>query len=283
MIRLFALVVAALVLGGSAAGTAAAAHETRTALGPPVARATAGVSVSDGAGGSAIVRAPAGASVLAAVGGVPALTADGDVVLDGLDDDMGVTVTYSGIASASTGGMVERGAVLGQVGSPGLLTVRATLDGQPLDAAPLLRAALALDSRNDWHEPVDGAVVSQPFGCTSLTMEPRDPHCATGHMHTGIDLAAPLGTAVRAALSGVAHVVVSSTGYGLHVVVDSGGGLSTLYAHLSALSVHDGDPVAAGDVIGAVGSTGNSTGPHLHFEVRRDGIPEDPALDIALP
>jgi murein DD-endopeptidase MepM/ murein hydrolase activator NlpD len=128
--------------------------------------------------------------------------------------------------------------------------------------------------------PVDGATVSQPYGCTALAIEPPSRLCAQGHFHTGIDLAAPAGTPVRATLAGRARVVVSTTGYGLHVVVDHGAGLSSLYAHLSAAFVVDGAAVAAGEVIGAVGSSGNSTGPHLHFEIRRDGLPEDPSLDL---
>ena len=134
-----------------------------------------------------------------------------------------------------------------------------------------------------WSRPVDGAYVSQPFGCTALAIEPVDRACNTGHLHSGIDLAASRGTPVRAALDGIAHVVVSAIGYGLHVVIDHGDGLTTLYAHLDSVAVSDGEVVAAGDVIGAVGSSGNSTGPHLHFEVRRDGIAEDPTLDVALP
>jgi len=76
---------------------------------------------------------------------------------------------------------------------------------------------------------------------------------------------------------------VSAGGYGLHVIIDDGGGLSTLYGHLDSVAVTAGDDVLAGEVIGTLGSTGNSTGPHLHFEVRRDGIAEDPREDIALP
>jgi len=69
----------------------------------------------------------------------------------------------------------------------------------------------------------------------------------------------------------------------LRAVLDDGDGLTTLYAHLESVAVLDGDDVDAGELVGAAGSTGNSTGPHLHFEVRRDGIPEDPTLDVALP
>jgi murein DD-endopeptidase MepM/ murein hydrolase activator NlpD len=78
-------------------------------------------------------------------------------------------------------------------------------------------------------------------------------------------------------------VVRSAYGFGLHVILNHGGGLTTLYGHLSTVLVAEGDTVIAGDRIGDVGSTGNSTGPHLHFEVRRNGVPENPLLDVALP
>lgn len=143
-------------------------------------------------------------------------------------------------------------------------------------------AGAALDGvpRGDFVTPLEGAAVSQPYGCTPLAIEPPSRLCPQGHFHSGVDLAAPAGTPVRATLAGVAHVVVSATGYGLHVVLDHGAGLSSLYAHLGAALVVDGAAVAAGEVIGAVGSSGNSTGPHLHFEIRRDGLPEDPSLDL---
>lgn len=134
-----------------------------------------------------------------------------------------------------------------------------------------------------WVKPVDGAVVSQGFGCTDVAIEPLDPACPDRHWHSGVDLAAPRGTPVYAALPGVVQVIVSATGYGLHVIIDHGGGLSTLYGHLDTVLVASGEYVAAGQQIGAVGSTGNSTGPHLHFEVRRDGIAEDPREDVKLP
>lgn len=131
--------------------------------------------------------------------------------------------------------------------------------------------------------PMPGAVVTQGFGCTAFAREPADTRCAQGHFHSGLDLAAPLGTTVLAATGGVAHVIDDATGYGLHVTVDDGSGLSTLYGHLSHVLVVDGESVAAGSPVGEEGSTGNSTGPHLHFEVRRDGIAEDPAPDLAPP
>ncbi|MBV8529391.1 MAG: M23 family metallopeptidase, partial [Candidatus Dormibacteraeota bacterium] len=109
-------------------------------------------------------------------------------------------------------------------------------------------------------KPVLGATISQGFGCTSVSIEPADSACPGGHWHSGIDLAAGAGTPVVATAAGVAHVIVSATGFGLHVVIDHGGGLQSLYGHLSSVDVVDGQPVAGGQLIGAVGSTGNSTG-----------------------
>ena len=123
---------------------------------------------------------------------------------------------------------------------------------------------------------VAGARETQGFGCTALELEPPDPDCPTGHRHDGIDLAAPEGSPVRAAAAGTATVVDTAGGYGLHVLLRHDPILSTLYGHLSAALVKSGDSVAAGAPIGLVGSTGLSTGPHLHFEVRRGGSPVDP-------
>lgn len=124
--------------------------------------------------------------------------------------------------------------------------------------------------------PVIGAVPTQGYGCTSFVLEPPAAFCATGHFHSGIDLAAGLGTPVRAAGGGVAQVANRPTGYGLYVLMDHGGGISTLYGHLDYTPVSSGDRISAGQLIGRMGSSGMSTGPHLHFEVRRDGRPEDP-------
>lgn len=138
-------------------------------------------------------------------------------------------------------------------------------------------------ARGAFTKPVSGARITQGFGCTPYVMEPYDAACATHHFHSGVDLAAALGTPVHATLGGSVTVILSATGYGLHIVIDHGAGLSSLYGHLSAVNVQSGDDVVSGEVIGAVGSTGNSTGPHLHFEIRRDGIPEDPLQDLSLP
>ena len=96
-----------------------------------------------------------------------------------------------------------------------------------------------------------------------------------GRMHEGIDIAAPTGTPIRAAAAGTVIYAGYMGGYGNLVIIDHGNGLSTAYAHQSAIYVGGGS-VSQGTVIGAVGSTGNSTGPHLHFEVRVNGSAVDP-------
>lgn len=93
-----------------------------------------------------------------------------------------------------------------------------------------------------------------------------------GWRHTGVDIACPWGVAIFAADSGVvSSVQYLRTGYGYHVIINHGGGLQTLYGHMSTISVKAGDRVEKGQVIGLEGSTGRSTGPHLHFEVRVGG------------
>jgi murein DD-endopeptidase MepM/ murein hydrolase activator NlpD len=123
---------------------------------------------------------------------------------------------------------------------------------------------------------VPGAVVAQPFGCTALALEPFDPFCPTRHVHTGIDLAAALGAQVFAATSGVARVGYDPAGAGLYVAVSYGPRVRLLYCHLRIATVRDGETVAPGQRLGEVGSTGLTTGPHLHFEVQVDGRYVDP-------
>lgn len=97
-----------------------------------------------------------------------------------------------------------------------------------------------------------------------------------GRMHNGIDIAAPLGTSIWAAASGQVFFVGYQGGYGNTVMIDHGNGLVTLYAHQSSMAVYSGQYVNQGQVIGYVGSTGNSTGPHLHFETRINSVPQNP-------
>ncbi|MFQ3615171.1 MAG: peptidoglycan DD-metalloendopeptidase family protein [Cyanobacteriota bacterium] len=94
--------------------------------------------------------------------------------------------------------------------------------------------------------------------------------------HAGIDFGAPTGTPIRAANNGVVIYSGWYGGYGRSVIVDHGNGITTLYAHASRVYVSEGQAVSRGEAIAAVGSTGFSTGPHLHFEVRKNGEPVDP-------
>lgn len=103
-------------------------------------------------------------------------------------------------------------------------------------------------------------------------------HPITGQekSHTGIDIASNMGTTVYAADGGTVSLAAWNGGYGNCVMIDHGNGYVTLYGHLSSYNVSSGQNVGQGDVIGAVGSTGNSTGPHLHFEVLKNGNRIDP-------
>jgi len=97
-----------------------------------------------------------------------------------------------------------------------------------------------------------------------------------GRMHEGLDLGAAYGSPIAAAAAGVVIYAGWEGGYGNLVVIDHGGGLATAYGHQSRIAVSVGESVAQGQIIGYVGSTGHSTGPHLHFEVRVDGQAVDP-------
>jgi murein DD-endopeptidase MepM/ murein hydrolase activator NlpD len=123
---------------------------------------------------------------------------------------------------------------------------------------------------------VAGASVTQPFGCTSLALEPYDPFCPGHHVHTGIDLAAPLGTPVRSATAGTARQGVDPTA-GRYVVVAFDAHVRIFYCHLETVDVAGGAPVTPGQRIGTVGETGLATGPHVHLEVQVDGQSVDPA------
>ena len=117
--------------------------------------------------------------------------------------------------------------------------------------------------------PANGPI-SSPFGWRV------HPIFHTRRLHTGIDIGASYGSPVRAGASGTVAVAGVISGYGNAIVIDHGGGIATLYGHLSRFGVRVGQSVTGGATIGAVGNTGNSTGPHLHFEVRVQGVPVDP-------
>jgi murein DD-endopeptidase MepM/ murein hydrolase activator NlpD len=118
--------------------------------------------------------------------------------------------------------------------------------------------------------PVDGPVGSG-FGFRV------DPFTGRSALHTGLDFPAEKGTPIAAAAGGVVQSTEVHPEYGRTVVIDHGNGLSTRYAHVSRVLVAPGDLVRRGQVVAEVGSSGRSTGPHLHFEVLVDGVPQNPA------
>ncbi len=110
----------------------------------------------------------------------------------------------------------------------------------------------------------------------------RDPFTGRKTFHEGIDISADKGTGIKASASGKVTLAGRYGGYGLAVIIDHGRGLSTLYGHTSKLLVKEGQTVKKGDIIAKVGSTGRSTGPHLHFEVRLYDTPVNPEAYIDL-
>jgi len=140
-----------------------------------------------------------------------------------------------------------------------------------LDASLRVRdSAQGLLAKIPLGNPAPGSPLSSPFGVRT------DPFLGRQAMHTGLDFKAATGTDVRAAADGKVVDAGRNGGYGNMVEIDHGNGITTRYAHLSRITVKDGDKIARGDKLGEVGSTGRSTGPHLHYEVRRHGNAVDP-------
>lgn len=126
--------------------------------------------------------------------------------------------------------------------------------------------------------PLSPFIVSSPFGVRS------DPFTGTSRFHAGVDLDAPHGTTVHAAASGLVVYAGLQGGYGKQVIVDHGDGVRTHYSHLSTILVDPGQTVEEGDAVAQVGSTGRSTGPHLHFAVTNlEGEFIDPAAVLDVP
>jgi len=123
--------------------------------------------------------------------------------------------------------------------------------------APLRATKPAAAESAQWVNPLPEAVVTSCFGER------------WGRLHAGVDLAAPYGTPIRAAGAGVVVAAGAAAGYGNAVLIDHGNGFLTHYGHMSVIGVQVGQHVAAAEPIGNEGSTGHSTGPHLHFEVHR--------------
>ena len=142
--------------------------------------------------------------------------------------------------------------------------------------------ALAMSSRrglqtlggtpNGW--PVDGRLLSSFGGRT-------DPFSGEGAFHTGVDISSPTGTPVRASADGIVIFAQMENGYGRLIKINHGNGIETYYAHLSKFYVQEGQAVHRGEMVGAVGTSGRVTAPHLHYEVRIGNAPVNPYRYLA--
>jgi murein DD-endopeptidase MepM/ murein hydrolase activator NlpD len=140
---------------------------------------------------------------------------------------------------------------------------------------PPLRNAADTDG-----QPVAGLIDSWPLSTAGFITRSMG---EDGTGHPGLDIAVARNTYIRAAGPGTVRLAADDPVYGLHVIIDHGGGLESLYGHASRLLVRAGDVVTSRQFIAMSGSSGQSTAPHLHFEVRRDGRPVDPLNYVRQP
>jgi murein DD-endopeptidase MepM/ murein hydrolase activator NlpD len=118
----------------------------------------------------------------------------------------------------------------------------------------------------------DVGPISQGFGCTPYPFEPYDPACPQKHFHNGLDIAGACGNHIVAADAGIAYIEpFERYGFGNYIIIVNGNGWQTLYGHLARFAIRSGQTVARGQLIGYEGTTGNSTGCHLHFGVNHNG------------
>jgi murein DD-endopeptidase MepM/ murein hydrolase activator NlpD len=175
-------------------------------------------------------------------------------------EDAGLPVDTDASKSAMGGPLVA-------VDNPALFETKVRQLDEALDLLDRMKSeARRLPIAN----PAPGRSISSTFGVR------KDPLLGTPAMHSGMDFRAPLGSPARVTAAGTVVKAGWSGGYGRLVEVEHAGGFTTRYGHLSKILVKEGDSLAAGDIVGKVGSSGRSTGPHLHYEVRRKGDAIDP-------
>jgi murein DD-endopeptidase MepM/ murein hydrolase activator NlpD len=185
-------------------------------------------------------------------------------ILADLGLDMGKIAP--GLATRATGGPF--------VPAKGPLGAASTFDRQ-LYRIKLARGQVERLSRTLTSVPIRKPMIGD-LEMTSGFGVRNDPFMRGPAMHTGLDFRAETGDPARATAAGTVTIAGWNAGYGRMVEIDHGNGLATRYAHLSAIDVAVGDTIKIGQVVGKVGSTGRSTGPHLHYETRIDGDPVDP-------
>jgi murein DD-endopeptidase MepM/ murein hydrolase activator NlpD len=138
-------------------------------------------------------------------------------------------------------------------------------------------SGLSPSSGDNWLDMADAPSLWPVVGpITSSFGERQDPFNGEGAFHAGIDISTSFGQAVRATADGVVITAGLTSGYGREIMVDHGHGIQTLYGHLSGFAVSTGEQVKRGQIIGYVGTSGRSTGPHLHYEVRIRNTPVNP-------
>lgn len=158
--------------------------------------------------------------------------------------------------------------------APAVITVSKASDGlgAPIDLRPRVKLSANVSGRVSVPDrlPLARAALTSRFGMR------RHPVLGGYRMHSGVDLAVPAGSPIAAPADGVVSYADWRGGYGLLVTLEHGGGLQTRFAHLSRLMVSQGQQVTKGQLVGLVGSTGRSTGAHLHYELRSNGRAVDP-------
>ncbi len=194
---------------------------------------------------------------------------------------------------ALRGQYVQQNALRGQLASTVLtLEQRAAASQKALVAvaaeiSALQAARSRAHSSGTFAWPGVQGPITQTFGCTDFGGEPPPPsgyscrpqgtcHASAGCFHTGIDIAGSYGSEIDATDGGIAYTYAGGFGYGNHVIVVHANGFTSLYGHMSSFAVVSGASVAKGQKIGYEGSTGFSSGPHLHFEIRLNEAPQDP-------
>ena len=155
------------------------------------------------------------------------------------------------------------------LGTAGAYAVKSFRLGNVLPAAGnIVNADGLVVKQQEAEDELKSFAISAPFA-------EQNPH--TGFVHDGIDFMADEGTPVLAAAPGQVVTAKFDAQEGNHVVIDHGNGYTTVYSHMKDLKVATGDVIEAGTEIGSVGNTGQSTGPHLHLQLLKDGTPVDPA------
>jgi flagellar protein FlgJ len=187
-----------------------------------------------------------------------------------------VSSSTSGVTLSSTGQMVMPDMSLASQQPHKAFMDAIAASIATIGKSDLAKSGIMPESTGEMMSPLDSGYISSGFGTR------RDPINGSQRFHEGIDIAAPIGTQIHAVDNGKVVFAGKQGGYGNTVIIEHSNGVRTRYAHAESLSVSVGDVVEAGQVVGKVGSTGRSTGPHLHFEViGKDGQHLNPGKFIS--